>query len=131
MTAPPLAGNPVIVRPSELKSPPGLAMAEDLARISPPGVSQIVPGADHDLVVEGIAGGMNCTWPGQSCGSTSRLLGQRDVHDEVVARVGEKLADLRTGAPQYCGITSGGLVCRAQLDEVRITSTSASPKERG
>ena len=52
----------------------------------------VFPDADLDLAVEGAIRGMNFTWQGQSCGSTSRLLVHRDCYDDFVARVGERIA---------------------------------------
>lgn len=175
MAAPLLAGNTVIMKPSEHTSLSALAMAGDLARIFPPGVIQILPGlggevgdalvkhrdvrriafigsvatglriqasaassavktvtlelggknpitvfpdADLDLAVEGIVRGMNFTWQGQSCGSTSRLLVHRDCYDEVISRVAEKMSQLRTGSPLDRNNDSGSLVNRVQLDKV-------------
>ena len=145
LAAPLLAGNSVILKPSEFTSLSALAMGEDLQRLFPPGVVQILtglgaevgdalvrhpgipriafigsaatgrriqasaaaasvktvtlelggknpivvfPDADLDLAVEGAIRGMNFTWQGQSCGSTSRLLVHRDCYDDFVARVG-------------------------------------------
>lgn len=59
----------------------------------------VFPDADLDRVVEMAVAGMNFSWAGQSCGSTSRLLLHADVHDEVVKRIAEKLRVLRLGDP--------------------------------
>ncbi len=176
LAAPLLAGNAVIMKPSEFTSLSALAMAEDLQRIFPPGVVSILTGyghevgdalvhhaavrrlafigsgstgrriqaraatssalktvtlelggknplvvfddADLDQAVDGAVAGMNLTWQGQSCGSTSRLLVQRGVYEEVVRRVGERFAALRTGSPFDPGNDSGALVNRAHLDKV-------------
>ncbi len=59
----------------------------------------VCPDADLDLVVEHAVSGMNFSWAGQSCGSTSRLLLHSSVHDEVVERVAERLRKLRLGDP--------------------------------
>ena len=40
---------------------------------------------------------MAFTWQGQSCGSTSRLLVHRSLHEEFVARLGERMDALRSG----------------------------------
>src|ERR1700723_3208784 len=135
IAAPLLAGNCVILKPSEFTSLSALAMAEDLQRLFPPGVVQVLTGlgaevgdalvrhpgipriafigsaatgrriqasaaaagvktvtlelggknpsvvffaADLHLPREGAIRGMNFTWQGQSCGSTSPLLVRRD-----------------------------------------------------
>src|SRR5882757_2171697 len=43
--------------------------------------------ADLDAAVDGALRGMNFTWQGQSCGSTSRLLVHDSLHDELVERL--------------------------------------------
>lgn len=55
--------------------------------------------ADLDAVVDAALGGMNFSWAGQSCGSTSRLLIHDSVYGEVVARVAARMAALRVGDP--------------------------------
>ncbi len=51
--------------------------------------------ADLDAAAAGAVEGMNLTWSGQSCGSTSRLLVQRAILDRLVARIVE-LVESRT-----------------------------------
>ena len=45
------------------------------------------PDADPDEVAAAVVGGMNFTWCGQSCGSTSRAFVHAAIHDAVVERV--------------------------------------------
>jgi len=175
IAAPLIAGNCVILKPSEFTSLSALAMAEDLARLFPPGVVQVLtglgaevgdalvrhpgipriafigsaatgrriqaaataggvktvtlelggknpivvfPDADLDLAVEGAIRGMNFTWQGQSCGSTSRLLIHRDCYDDVVQKVGERLARMRPGSPLDPASDTGAIVTPQQLDKV-------------
>ena len=175
IAAPLIAGNCVILKPSEFTSLSALAMAQDLARLFPPGVVQILtglgaevgdalvrhpgipriafigsaatgrriqaaattggvktvtlelggknpivvfPDADLDLAVEGAIRGMNFTWQGQSCGSTSRLLIHRDCYDDVVQKVGERLAAMRPGPPLDPKSDTGAIVTPQQLDKV-------------
>ncbi len=175
IAAPLVAGNSVILKPSEFTSLSALAMGEDLQRLFPPGVVQILtglgaevgealvrhpgipriafigsaatgrriqataaaasvktvtlelggknpivvfPDADLDLAVEGAIRGMNFTWQGQSCGSTSRLLVHRDCYDDFVTRVGERIAGLRPGPPLDPASDTGAIVSRQQLDKV-------------
>jgi len=59
----------------------------------------VFPDADLDRVVEMAVAGMNFSWAGQSCGSTSRLLLHADIHDEIVERVAERMRALRVGDP--------------------------------
>jgi betaine-aldehyde dehydrogenase len=175
IAAPLVAGNCVILKPSEFTSLSALAMAQDLARLFPPGVVQVLtglgaevgdalvrhpgiprvafigsaatgrriqaaattggvktvtlelggknpivvfPDADLDLAVEGAIRGMNFTWQGQSCGSTSRLLVHRDCYVDFVARVGERLAAMRPGPPLDPASDTGAIVTPQQLDKV-------------
>jgi len=175
IVAPLIAGNCVILKPSEFTSLSALAMADDLQRLFPPGVVQTLTGlgsevgdalvrhpgipriafigsaatgrriqasaaaasvktvtlelggknpivvfgdADLDLAVEGAIRGMNFTWQGQSCGSTSRLLVHRDCYDDFVARVGARIGAMRTGSPLDPASDTGAIVSKQQLDKV-------------
>ncbi|HEU5390856.1 MAG TPA: aldehyde dehydrogenase family protein [Streptosporangiaceae bacterium] len=175
IAAPLIVGNCVILKPSEFTSLSALAMAQDLARLFPPGVVQVLtglgnevgdalvrhpgiprvafigsaatgrriqasaaatavktvtlelggknpivvfPDADLDLAVEGAVRGMNFTWQGQSCGSTSRLLIHRNCYDLVVQKVGERLAAMRPGSPLDPASDTGAIVTPQQLDKV-------------
>jgi acyl-CoA reductase-like NAD-dependent aldehyde dehydrogenase len=51
--------------------------------------------SDLDAVARSAVEGMDLTWSGQSCGSTSRLLVQREIHDELIGRIVE-LVESRT-----------------------------------
>ena len=175
LAAPLVAGNTVILKPSEFTSLSALAMAEDLQRLFPPGVVQVLtglgteagdalvrhpsiprlafigsaatgrriqasaaaasvktvtlelggknpivvfPDADLDLAVEGAIRGMNFTWQGQSCGSTSRLLVHQDCYDDFVGRVGERISGMRAGPPLDPESDLGAIVSKQQLDKV-------------
>lgn len=58
------------------------------------------PDADPEAVAAAAVAGMNFAWSGQSCGSTSRLLLHESLHDEVVARVLERVRAIRMGDPR-------------------------------
>jgi len=75
------------------------------------------PDADPEQVATAVVGGMNFTWCGQSCGSTSRAFLHADIHDAVVARLREKAARFRPGLPTDPATTMGALASRAQLDK--------------
>jgi betaine-aldehyde dehydrogenase len=78
------------------------------------------PDADIDKLVAGIVAGMNFTWSGQSCGSTSRVFLHESIHDRVLAGVAELLPQRhRPGIPTDPMTTMGSLVSRAQLDKVK------------
>jgi acyl-CoA reductase-like NAD-dependent aldehyde dehydrogenase len=175
LAAPLIAGNAVILKPSEYTSLSALAIATHLERIFPAGVVSVLtgygsevgdalvahpdvpriaftgaaptgrliqrraaevavksvtlelggknpivifPDADLDAAVEGAVAGMNFTWQGQSCGSTSRMLVHRDIHQEFVARVAERISGLRVGAPLDPGSDTGAIVNEGQLEKI-------------
>lgn len=78
----------------------------------------VYPDADLDKAAEAAVRGMNFTWCGQSCGSTSRLFLHEDVYDAVMQRVLARAASYVPGLPQNPGTTMGALISRAQLDKV-------------
>ncbi|MBM3777582.1 MAG: aldehyde dehydrogenase family protein [Acidimicrobiia bacterium] len=175
IAAPLVAGNTVVLKPSEHTSLSALRIAEEAHRLFPPGVINVVtgygaeagdalvahprvrrvafigavetgmaiqrraaevavktvtlemggknplvvfPDADFDLALAGAQGGMNFTWQGQSCGSTSRLLVHRSIHRELVEQLAERLAALRPGPPLEPDSDTGSMVNRAQFDKV-------------
>jgi len=78
------------------------------------------PDADIDRLVDGVIAGMNFSWSGQSCGSTSRAFLHASIHDEVLARVAELLPKRhKPGIPTLPTTTMGSLVSRAQLEKVK------------
>lgn len=78
------------------------------------------PDADFDKLVNGIIAGMNFTWSGQSCGSTSRVFLHESIHDQVLAKVVELLPQRhKPGVPTDPKTTMGSLVSRAQLEKVQ------------
>jgi len=78
------------------------------------------PDADIEKLVDGIIGGMNFTWSGQSCGSTSRVFLHESIHDAVLDRVAEGLPKRHCpGIPTDPATTMGSLVSQAQLDKVQ------------
>jgi acyl-CoA reductase-like NAD-dependent aldehyde dehydrogenase len=78
----------------------------------------VFPDADLDKVVEFAVAGMNFSWAGQSCGSTSRLLLHESVYDEVVERVGARLRQLRLGDPLDPASEMGPVNSRRQYERV-------------
>ncbi|WP_084211814.1 aldehyde dehydrogenase family protein [Pseudonocardia acaciae] len=73
--------------------------------------------ADLEAAAEGAVFGMNFTWSGQSCGSNSRLLVQREVHDRLVARVVELVEARRIGDPLAEWSEQGTMINRAQYEK--------------
>jgi acyl-CoA reductase-like NAD-dependent aldehyde dehydrogenase len=176
IAAPLIAGNTVVLKPSEFTSLSILALVDDLIDIFPPGVVNVVtgtgqdvgdalvadprvrriafiggsetgraiqrraaevavktvtlelggknpivvfPDADLDAALDGVVRGMNFTWQGQSCGSTSRLIVHQDLHSEFVARLAERIGKLRIGDPGEDSTETGAIVHQGQFDKIR------------
>ncbi|ARP96401.1 aldehyde dehydrogenase family protein [Bordetella genomosp. 13] len=78
----------------------------------------VYPDADLEKVPLGAVRGMNFTWCGQSCGSTSRLFLHESVHDRVLARIVALTAEMHSpGPPTDMRTTMGALVSRDQMDK--------------
>jgi len=78
----------------------------------------VYPDADLEKAVEGAVTGMNFTWQGQSCGSTSRLFLHRDIHDAFVERLKERVERIRLGNPLDPDTEMGCVVSEAQYEKV-------------
>ena len=77
------------------------------------------PDADLEKLVKGIVAGMNFSWCGQSCGSTSRAFLHDSLHDEVLERVRDMVASsFQPGDPISRETTMGALVSKAAQDRV-------------
>lgn len=175
IAAPLIAGNTVVLKPSEFTSLSALRLAELAHEILPAGVLNVVtgwgaevgdalvthpvvrrlaftgsvqtglaiqrraaesavktvtlelggknplivfPDADLDLAIGAALRGMNLTWQGQSCGSTSRLLVHESIHDEFVERLVARVAALNPGMPSDPDADTGAIVSRPQLAKV-------------
>ncbi|OVZ59822.1 aldehyde dehydrogenase [Pigmentiphaga sp. NML030171] len=79
----------------------------------------VCPDADLETAVQGAINGMNFTWAGQSCGSTSRLFVHDSLYDAVLERLCAQLPKLhRCGLPTDPATTMGCLISEAQFDKV-------------
>ncbi len=87
------------------------------------------PDADPEEVAGALVGGMNFTWCGQSCGSTSRAFIHQTIYDAVLARVKERIRHFKPGIPTDPATTMGAIVSKTQLD--RVMSYIASAKQEG
>jgi betaine-aldehyde dehydrogenase len=76
------------------------------------------PDADIDAVAGGVIGGMNFTWCGQSCGSTSRAFLHEKIHDAVLDRVKSRVTHYKPGNPTDPATTMGAIINRTQYDRV-------------
>ena len=72
--------------------------------------------ADLDLTVQGVANAIFQN-AGQTCSAGSRLLVQRKVHDELVARLTERAASMRVG-PGVSDPDMGPIISKKQLEMI-------------
>ncbi len=88
--------------------PTGLAIQRAAAEVAVKHVSLelggknpliVFPDADLDQVEAASIAGMNFSWAGQSCGSTSRILAHESVYDELVERVAARTDAVKLGDP--------------------------------
>lgn len=78
----------------------------------------VFPDADIDDAVAGALRGMNFTWQGQSCGSTSRLFVHRSIFDAFVDALGARMDALRQGDPTDETTEVGAIVSERQHAKV-------------
>ena len=83
------------------------------------------PDADPAEVAAAVVDGMNFTWCGQSCGSTSRAFVHASIHDAVLERVQAHVARFVPGLPTDPGTTMGAIVSRVQMERVLAFIDSA------
>ncbi len=76
------------------------------------------PDVDPQEVATGIVAGMNFTWCGQSCGSTSRAFVHADIYDEVIAHVKQQCAQYVPGLPTDEATSMGAIISQAQHSKV-------------
>lgn len=79
----------------------------------------IFPDADLDKAVLAAQRGMNFTWQGQSCGSTSRLLIHRSIYEEFLDVLTAAVGTMRQGPPADDETETGSLVNAAQFEKVK------------
>lgn len=77
----------------------------------------VFPDADRSRVIPAALRGMNFSWQGQSCGSTSRLFLHRSIHDDALDELTAAVGDLRVGDPHDRASQVGAINSRAQLDK--------------
>lgn len=85
----------------------------------------VFPDADFESAVEGAVRGMNFTWCGQSCGSTSRLLVHESLHDRFVEALVELLQrrhrpDIATRMAASMGALASEAQYRRSLDYIAL-----------
>lgn len=87
------------------------------------------PDSDPERVAQAIVDGMNFTWCGQSCGSTSRAFVHRAIYDDVLARLPAKAGHYVPGLPTDEATTMGALISRVQYE--RVLEYIASAEKEG
>lgn len=90
----------------------------------------VFPDADLQKTITGAVRGMNFTWAGQSCGSTSRAFLHESIHDQVLEGIVKLVRERhKPGIPTDWSTTMGPLVSRVQFD--RVMTYIKSAKEEG
>lgn len=79
----------------------------------------IFPDADLTQAVAAAQRGMNFTWQGQSCGSTSRLLVHRDIYPAFIEQLAHSVEGMKSGAPLAETTETGAIVNAQQYEKVR------------
>jgi betaine-aldehyde dehydrogenase len=87
------------------------------------------PDADPDEVADGVIGGMNFTWCGQSCGSTSRAFVHEKIYEAVLAKVKAKITHYKPGVATDPATTMGSIISKIQYE--RILGFIDSAKQEG
>jgi betaine-aldehyde dehydrogenase len=78
----------------------------------------VYPDADRDRAIRGAIQGMNFSWCGQSCGSTSRLFLHDAVYDDMLGAIIAGSAAFRPGLPTDPATNMGAIISRAQFDKI-------------
>jgi betaine-aldehyde dehydrogenase len=87
------------------------------------------PDADLEAVSAAVIDGMNFTWCGQSCGSTSRAFIHEKIYDEVLKRAADSIKRYKPGDPTDPATTMGSIINQVQYD--RVLRYIAAGKEDG
>jgi betaine-aldehyde dehydrogenase len=87
------------------------------------------PDADLEAVAAAVVDGMNFTWCGQSCGSTSRAFIHEKIYDAVIERARESIRRYKPGIPTDPATTMGSIISQVQYD--RVMKYIAAGKEDG
>ena len=87
------------------------------------------PDASADEVADGVVSGMNFTWCGQSCGSTSRAFIHEKIYEAVLAKVKAKIGHFKPGIATDPATTMGSIISKTQHE--RILGFIDSAKQEG
>jgi betaine-aldehyde dehydrogenase len=133
-----LASHPDVAKIALIGSvPTGRAVMQAAAATLKPvmlelgGKNALIAYADADPVevADAVIRGMNFSWCGQSCGSTSRAFLHEKIHDAVIARVQERIKAFKPGIPTDPATTMGAIISKPQFD--RVMSYIDSAKSEG
>jgi betaine-aldehyde dehydrogenase len=78
----------------------------------------VYPDADVERAIDGAVRGMNFTWCGQSCGSTSRLFIHESVYEQVLEGIITRAKAFVPGIPTDPETTMGAIVSKALYDKI-------------
>lgn len=78
----------------------------------------VFPDSDDDATVDGVIAGMRFTRQGQSCTAGSRLYLHQDIFDSFLAKLTDKLVQLKIGDPLDEESDIGAIVSQKQYDTV-------------
>jgi betaine-aldehyde dehydrogenase len=104
-------GKAVLRAAAETVKPVGLELGGKNALIA-------FPDADPEKVAAAAVKGMNFTWCGQSCGSTSRAFLHEAIHDRTLDLIAEKVRAIKPGLPTDPDAQMGAIISAAQLEKV-------------
>jgi len=76
------------------------------------------PDADPAEVAAAVVAGMNFTWCGQSCGSTSRAFVHDAIYERVLDQVAARVRAFQPGIATEPETTLGAIVSRAQVERI-------------
>lgn len=78
----------------------------------------VFPDVDLDAAADAAVAGMNFSWQGQSCGSTSRLLLHESIYEQMLERVAERVRSIRIGDPMDPASQMGPVNSKLQHEKV-------------
>lgn len=122
-----LVAHPLVPRLSLIGSAPtGRAIAQAAAtrlkhvtlELGGKNACVIYPDADLQKAIRGAVDGMNFTWCGQSCGSTSRLFIHESVYEPVIEGILQYVQNYKPGIPTELNTTMGAIISDAQLKKI-------------
>ncbi len=102
---------------SALASHPDVAMIALIGSV-PTGRAVMKAASDTLKAVMLELGGMNFTWCGQSCGSTSRAFIHERIYDAVLTKVKAKIGRYRPGIATDPATTMGAIISKTQYERI-------------